>query len=279
MPKSASSEVQAEFKEQAATLKEVVKAQLLRLENMMVRQYRWPVARWKEMFLLNPVLVPFAVRLIWGHYDEKGKRLATFHALEDLSLTDAHDEPIELGDSGGIGIIHPLELDPEELAIWKNHVADYEIDSPFLQLERPTVRVKPEEEKVKIWKELNGTNLNAMTFRGRAERINWARGSVCDGGGVTSYYKSFPRAGVDVFLGVDGMYIGIGMDEEVKLTDVTFVKGGSVKIGTYEYDEPSQENDTRLIPFGEVPVIVFSEAMGDLQKIAGSKATTTEEAE
>ncbi len=35
------------------------------------------------------------------------------------------------------------------------------------------------------------------------------------------------------------------------------------------YDEPIDENDPRLIAFGNVPPIVFSEVMGDLRKITG----------
>lgn len=55
----------------------------------------------------------------------------------------------------------------------------------------------------------------------------------------------------------------------MKLGDVFFVPVGSVTIGSYEYDEPSGEKDPRLLPFGHVPPIVFSEVRGDLRKISG----------
>ena len=55
----ASAEVQAEFKMLAGTLKEAVKAQLLRIETLLVRQFRWPVARWRELYLTHPLLRPF----------------------------------------------------------------------------------------------------------------------------------------------------------------------------------------------------------------------------
>src|SRR5262249_21519687 len=42
LPKTAPKEVQAELKEAGAVLREVVKAQVTRLENLMVRQQRWP---------------------------------------------------------------------------------------------------------------------------------------------------------------------------------------------------------------------------------------------
>lgn len=276
LPKSAPPEVLAEFKEISANLKEVVKAQLLRLENLLVRQRRWPAARWKELFLRHPLLLPFAVRLVWGHYDESGRRLGLFRALEDRSLTTREDEPYGLPDGGAVGMVHPLELDEAERLAWRNHLADYEIEPPFPQLEREVVAVQPEQAAAKVYRELTGTSINAMTFKGRAERLGWSRGSVVDAGGISSYYKSFPAAGVDVFLGTEGLYIGIDMDTDITLGDVTFVRRGTVKVGSYTYDEPSGAEDARAVALGEAPPVVFSQAMGDLQKIAGKKQTATE---
>jgi hypothetical protein len=122
---------------------------------------------------------------------------------------------------------------------------------------------------MKFGKHVDGTDLNALTFRGRAEKLGWSRGSVCDAGCVTAYRKIYSGAGVEAFLNIDGMYVGIGMEETIKLCEVFFVKAGSVQIGSYVYDEPRTENDPRLIAFADVPAVPFSETMGDLMKIAG----------
>ncbi len=55
------------------------------------------------------------------------------------------------------------------------------------------------------------------------------------------------------------------------------MKSGSVSTGSYVYDEPSDEKDPRLLNFGEVPPVVFSETLGDLAKIAGTKNQDEEE--
>ena len=123
LPKTASKEVLQEFKDLSVNFREIVKAQLLRLENLLVRQRRWPVESWRELFLQHPLLLPFAVRLVWGHYDDNGQRTATFRALEDRSLTTNEDEPVELGTAGSVGMIHPLELTdncaPPGKTIWR----------------------------------------------------------------------------------------------------------------------------------------------------------------
>ena len=42
-----------------------------------------------------------------------------------------------------------------------------------------------------------------------------------------------------------------------------------MRVGSYVYDNPSDESDDRLIAFGAVPPFVYSEVMGDLKRIAG----------
>ena len=273
LPKSLPKEILAEFKEMGATLREVAKAQKLRLETLMVRQFHWPVPRWRELFLGHPVLfLPFATRLVWGHYDEAARLRGTFRALEDRTLTDASDEPFDLPDTSSVGIVHPLELDDEALGAWRTHLADYEVEPPFPQLERPVIWVSDDQRAVRISPELSGTSLNAMTFRSRSEKLGWVRGSVTSGGYVCTYRKVFSGAGVEAFVGLQGLSVGIGTDASIELQDFCFVHAGSVRTGSYEDDDPRDKGDARLIAFGAVPPLVYSEVMGDLRRIAGQAA-------
>jgi hypothetical protein len=277
LPDSAPAEVKSEFKELSAGLKEAVKSQLLRMETLMVRQFRWPDARWQELYLQHPLLLPFAQRLVWGAYDNAGHLLGTFRTLEDRSLTDALDEVFALPRGCTIGILHPLELTSEIRQAWRKHLADYDVVPPFAQLERSVVRVKLEQKATKFGDEIAETEINAMTFKGRAERLGWARGSVCDAGCINFYTKVFPTAGVDVFVETEGMFVGIDMYTNIKLGKVFFTKHGSVQIGSYVYDEPSDAHDPRLMSYGEVHAIAFSETMGDLTRIAGKDKESTKE--
>ncbi len=272
VPKAAPEDVRAELKDLAASLREVAKAQILRLENLMVRQRRWPADVWSAAFLRHPLLLPFAVRLAWASYGEDGHRAATFRALEDRSLTDAGDAAVPTPRAGTVGIVHPLEISDAERQAWRMHLADAEVEPPFPQLERPVAHVEAKARPARSYEALRGTSLNGLTFKGRAERLGWHRGSVCDGGGITSYWKSFPAAGSDAFLELDGMYMGIDMSASIQLGVLRFVKGGSVKVGSYTYDDPTKDDDPRVLAFGEVPPIVFSEVMGDLRRIAGNQS-------
>ena len=66
------------------------------------------------------------------------------------------------------------------------------------------------------------------------------------------------------------MFIGAGMYDSITLRRFCFVKSGSVSVGSYVYDEPKDDSDERLLCFGDVPPIVFSETMGDLARMAGT---------
>ncbi len=272
LPSGTGAATQAEFKELAATLKEAVKAQLLRIETLLVRQFRWPTERWWGLYASHPLLLPFAHRLIWSWRDEDGVLAKTFRLLDDGSLTDVGDNMVSLPPRGTVSLVHPLELDDAQRQAWIRHLADYEVEPPFSQLDRPVVTVNDEERSTKFGKQVEGTSLNAMTFRSRAEKLGWTRGAVVDAGGISSYRKTFSGAGIEAFLSLDGMYVGISMDESITLGTVCFVKAGSVIVGSYTYDEPCKEDDARLIAFGEVPAVPFSEVMGDLTKIAGKTA-------
>lgn len=272
LPESATAELKAEFKEISASLKEAVKSQLLRMETLMVRQFRWPAARWLELYLGHPLLLPFAQRLVWGAYQPDGKLAYTFRALEDHTLTDSADEAFTLFPEAMVGVVHPLELSLQDRQRWLKHLADYNVVPPFDQLERSVVTVKKEQQKTKFGTEVAETELNAMTFKGRAERLGWTRGSVCDAGCINYYVKTFPGAGVDVFVETEGMYVGIDMYTDIKLGKNFFVNHGSVQIGSYIYDEPSDPNDPRLLSYAEVPAIAFSESMGDLLRISAKSA-------
>ncbi len=273
LPAGTPPEIQAEFKTLTATLKEAVKAQLLRIETLLVRQFRWPAKRWKELYLGNPLLKPFTERLIWAGHAADGSAPFTFRALEDGSLTDVEDESVELPDDAEVSLVHPLDLEEADRAAWLQHLVDYNVAPPFAQLDRPVVLASEDERALKFGKHVKGTSLNAMTFRGRAEKLGWTRGSVADAGFVSAYRKVFAGAGVEAFLYLDGMYVGIGVDETIELDQFCFVKAGSVQIGSYVYDEPSNDDDPRLIPFGDVPPVPFSEVMGDLAKISGKEVS------
>lgn len=272
LPKSAPEEIVADFKEIRDSLKEIVKGQLLRMENLLVSQYRWESESWKSLYLHHPILRPFTVRLLWGIYD-RNLLEKTFRGLEDGTLSDIEDNPIQIPNGVKIGIVHPLELNIDAKNDWISHFIDYEIAPPFPQLERSVVFPKESELELKTIESWKGTEINALTFKGRIDRLGWRRGPVEDAGYVSGYCKQFPESGVDAFLGTENFYIsGSARDDTINLGSLCFVRGDSVKFGSYVYDAPDtvSGNDERIMKVKDVPPIVYSEVIANLHSIAGT---------
>jgi HEAT repeat protein len=269
LPKSVPAETAAEFKALATTLREVSKAQCVRLENMLMRQHRWPAQRWQELFRKHPLLVPFGIRLVWGVYDPSNALTATFRALDDGGLTTSDDASLDLPATSTIGIVHPLELDAALRLAWQTHLADNEVEPPFPQLQRLVFRPKPEQRDRRMLVDIAGKEMNALTFKGRASRSNWVRASVGDGASVLAYAKRFSASGVDAILSIRDMYIYSDADTIITLEDLCFVPSNTFRLGGYIYDFPSKDDDERALRLGDVPAVTFSETMADIQKIAG----------
>ena len=268
LPRSLPKEIQAEFKGLAAMLKLVVKGQKSRIENLMLRQHRWPVDRWRELFLEHPLLFPFAVRLIWAAYDADRRLVDTFRALEDRSLTTSGDQNFEPGAAASIGIIHPLELDDSARSAWIKHLTDYEINPPFPQLDRAVIRVREDQLAQTSSGEFARSRMTVMAFRNRAEKLGWARDAGCEGGVFDAYRKVFPGSGVVAYLELDGMHYGAAMDEEITLGRFCF-RHRADRRASPASTVPAAPAPDSLIPFGEVSPVVFSEVMGDLARISG----------
>lgn len=260
IPKTAGLDVSAEFKGLGKLLLEVGKAQGMRLENLMVGQHRWTALRWRELFLQHPVLFPFAVRLVWGAYSAGGKPSLTFRALPDRSLTNFEDETVDLpADQTPIGIVHPLDLTPEETLSWRTHLSDYEIEPPFAQIDRPVVRVSPAAGASTRYSNLEGVGINALALRSKAERFGWTRSGDFEGGMINSFRKRFSRAGIEAFVTVNGVPVFTDPSAQATFGEILFLP----------IDTTPRDFNERVIKLADVPEMVFSEAVGDMLRISG----------
>ena len=95
LPKGTSAILKEEFKEIGKEIRDIVKSQSSRLEQYLVIQRRWSVDKWQAFFLTNPVMFVYAVRLIWGIFDDKNTLISVFRCQEDQSLTDAEGNEID----------------------------------------------------------------------------------------------------------------------------------------------------------------------------------------
>jgi len=266
-PSTLSEEGKAELKVLRKILREAVKSQTARFEQMLVRQRRWPVGRWQELFEEHPLLQSYASSLVWGIYDGEGKLLRTFRRYPNGILAHGSGEMEDLEEQDTlIGIVHPLDLDEESLAVWREHLGRFKVKPPFDQIDRQVELVEDGHGNRREIGITDQVTMSYGTFNGRTSRLGWIRGSVIEGGSVVSYYKPFHGAGVEAILMMWECWAGMESMEEVSMGKALFAKIDSVERGSYVYDDP-EPDDPRVLSFGEVPAIVYSETIADLKAI------------
>lgn len=264
-PKTISKALAEEFKEIAKEIRDIVKSQSSRLEQYLVIQRKWEAEKWQGFFLNNPIMFAYAVRLIWGAYDAHGQLQFTFRCEQDQTLVNEEGEEIDLEEHLYIGMVHPISLTAQTIDYWNNNLYEADIEPIFPQLKRTLVLLSETDKQLKISREFKGVKYNGYSYVGKMEKLGWYRGSVVDGGWISSFYKDFAESGITAIITQQGE-IGVGyLEGNAELSELMFVKRGNVTFGSYVYDEPSNVNDNRLVVFGEVPPIVYSEVMADMQ--------------
>ena len=269
LPSFVPAEVAAAIKQLQKDVREASKGQIRRLEMGLVRQRRWSAPRFRELFLDHALGRTFASRLVFGVYDQAGQLLRCCRRYANGILADAHGALDELAEVDlQVGFVHPLELSAAARHQWCAHLERNKVKQPFAQMDRPVVRLDTQHKNHRELVLTEGRGLSAGTFRSRAERLGWQRGSVVDAGGVPNYWKDFVGCGIEVMLDLEGFYIGIDPMSPVELGRARFVRADSVARGSYVYDDPGAEDD-RIVRFGDVPEVVYSETVADLMAIVG----------
>ena len=268
-PKTLAAKPKEALKTLAADLKDAAKQVAGNLEYYLIVRRRWTPAAFTAFFETNPLARSFAHGLVWVAY-QAGKITHTFRLTPD-GRRDRDGKPVQVGKGVELAIAHPLEMTAADRAAWIHAMTG--TTPAFAQLERATFAASDEERARAKSFRFEERELSSMTFKGRAERRGWRRGSVIDSGEVSSYRKLFPHDKIEVFIQTSGMSVSSGFDEagDVTLKDLFFVRPGAVITGSYTYDEPRDETDDRLIKLGDVPAIVFSEAVADLVAITKQK--------
>ncbi|AOP35889.1 hypothetical protein A0128_03830 [Leptospira tipperaryensis] len=257
-------------KEESTLFKDSVKQLGINMEYYLVVQRRWFAEDWKDFFLKNPIANAFARNFVWVKVS-KNQEKECFYVSESSTL-NIEDKKIDIEDPCKILLLHPLCLDEKERSPWSEKIKNLKIDPPLPQLDRETYLLPEEDKNKKISFQFEDKSMSGSTFKYRAEKYGWRRGSVVDGGGISSYRKLFPNENVEVFLKIEGLNVrSFEYSEPMTFKEFFFVNPGSITTGSYVYDEPRSEEDQRLIPFESVNPIVYSETLYDLQRILQTK--------
>jgi hypothetical protein len=192
---------------------------------------------------------------VWAEVAE-GKGLRAFRPLEDGTLTDHEDNPVEITAAARIQVAHDSLLTAEQVAAWQQHLVDYEISPLFQQLGKGVYSLPAERAKADKINDFEGHVIEAFALRGRALKLGYLRGQTEDGGWFYTYSKRFPTLGLQAVI----EFTGNGLPEEnrtVALTCLRFSATGA--------DGGAAQGNLQL---AKVPRTLLSECYNDLRLIA-----------
>lgn len=244
-----------DWKELKKLLKSVAKVQAKRMEQSMVTCRAWTVDEFKTLLLAHPLMTNLIRRVVWGAYDNHNKLIKTFRVMEDRTLADEADRPIEICEEERVRITHPLNMTDEQKSQWGEVFSDYEITMLFPQISRPIFGLQPDEQDAVEITRFSKIMVPAVAIPGTLERLGWWRGRAEDAGIYHLHYKHFHEDGITVFVKYEGIPMLMMQEwEDQSIEECYFIDG-------IENDSYSHH---KRIPLKTVPRIVLSEVLYDL---------------
>ena len=161
----------------------------------------------------------FALKLIWGVYDENNNLIESFRYMEDGSFNTFDEEEYIFEDSlknkKNITLVHPIELDEEQLSKWKTQLSDYEISQPINQLD---LHIK--NNKIISFEDQEITAGEIMSM---ANKMSFERSRNIEDGGSYSYYELKDSIlNILCRINFEYMWFGIDINEKVTFKNIAF---------------------------------------------------------
>lgn len=240
-------------------LKSIVELQTDRLYEALCTGRDWPAEDWTDYLRHHPVLRHLVQRLVWLETLEDGERRVVrqvFRPLDDGSLTDVHDDPVELQPGSRVCLAHDSLLDAETVQAWQQHLADYAVKPLFQQFGKGGYTLPADQGVATQITEFQGHLIETFALRNRATKLGYTRGDTEDAGWFFTYEKRFPTLGLLAII----EFTGNGLPEENRTVALRHLSFASTSAG----DRWSRS----ALLLSQVPQVLLSECHDDLRLIA-----------
>ncbi|MEI0611420.1 DUF4132 domain-containing protein [Brachyspira pilosicoli] len=221
-------------------IKMISSNQMTRLNKVLLNGRKWSYKTFTELFVENPIMNIFALKLIWGVYDENNNLIESFRYMEDGSFNTFDEEEYVFEDSlknkKNITLVHPIELDEEKLSKWQTQLSDYEILQPINQLDLLFEEVKEEHIKNNKIISFEDKEITAGEIMSMANKMSFERSrNIEDGGSYTCYELKDSILNIVCCINFEYMWFGMDVSEKVTFRDITF--HSIDENANYDYEE------------------------------------------
>ena len=259
--KQGHAEALKELKETTRELANMLPAQRDRVERLMLDERVLPYAPWRERYLDHPLVGPLARRLIW-HFADAGGRRAALGAWAGDALVDVEDRPLAwMGDDTLVRLWHPIGFPVDEVRAWRAWVERHELVQPFKQAHREVYVVTDAELATATYSNRFAAHIVRqfqLAALCKARGWHYTLQGAFDGG--SSPYLPLPSRGLSAAFSVDPC---LGAAAAMSETGIAlYVSTDRVSFG-------NAQGNSEPTPLREVPAVVFSEVMRDVDLFVG----------
>jgi hypothetical protein len=139
----------AELTAAVKDLKKMLPVQRDRIEQLYLERKTWPLELWQERYLHHPLVGSLARRLIWRFQGPDHSASGIWH---DGRIVDAADQPVEwLAPDTAVELWHPLHEPVEAVQAWRSWLTTHEVQQPFKQAHREVYVVTDAERRTRVY--------------------------------------------------------------------------------------------------------------------------------
>jgi hypothetical protein len=273
-----------EFKADVDAAAKMLTAQKARFDSFYLPESVWTLRDWRERFANHPILGHIARRLIW-HFSDGEHRAQGIWNDAQQSFVDVRDAPISwLADGVEVRLWHPIGFDVDVVLQWRNYLQQSGIMQPFKQAYREVYLLTEAELRTHTYSNrfaghiLKQHQMNSLAaLRGWNNKLRLMVDDIyppaskelpefglraefwIEGAGDT-YGTDTTESGTYLYLTTDQVrFYRMGVPE-----NYAHAGGGGYTSGRWGGAEPGTP-----LPLTEVPALVFSEIMRDVDMFVG----------
>lgn len=242
-----------ELKRRADDIAQMLTAQRLRIERQYLEEREWPFATWKERFIDHPLVSQVARRLIWQFESSTGVRTAIAFAS---GWIDAHGNIVRPADDDTVRLWHPIRSSADEVLAWRTFLEERQIKQPFKQAHREVYILTDAERRTNTYSNRFAAHiLRQHIFAALCRERAWKYAVMGWWDNFNTPTLTLPEHDLSIEFQVDvagneGGTNDLGVATFVTTDQVRFVRGNP-------------------IPLDQVPPLLFSEAMRDVDLFVG----------
>jgi hypothetical protein len=265
----------AAIKELKATARDVeamVRVQRDRIDNLFLAARTWPLDHWRERYVEHPIVGRVTRRLIWT-FTTDGR--AEDGIPRDGAIVGRDGRPLAgLGTATTVSLWHPIGRSVDDVLAWRATLEEWSIRQPFKQAHREVYILTDAERTTRVYSNrfashvLRQHQFHALCgVRGWSDKLRL----VFDGNDPPASLD-LPRWGLRAEFWVEGAGSDFGRDTNdtgtylyLTTDQVRFYPLGTTRRIAHD----AGRADVEPLPLEEIPPLVFSEVMRDVDLFVG----------